>query len=58
MNKRPFSVRVVFVLIALDALLWLALGLIIAVDAHPPCPSKQTSKPFKERTWYLHQIAP
>ena len=44
MNKRPFSVRVVFVLIALDALLWLALGLIIAVDAHPALPVQANIK--------------
>ena len=44
MNKRPLSVRVVFLLIGLDALLWLALGLIIAVDAHPALPVQANIK--------------
>jgi hypothetical protein len=38
MNKSHLSVRVVFLLMVLNALLWLAFGLIIAVDAHPALP--------------------
>ena len=44
MNKRALSVRVVFLLITLDTLLWLALGLIIAVDAHPALPVQPNIK--------------
>ena len=35
MNNRPFSVSVALIFIVLNALVWLALGIIIAANAHP-----------------------
>jgi lysylphosphatidylglycerol synthetase-like protein (DUF2156 family) len=38
MTKRPLSVSVTLIFIILNALVWLALGLIIALHAHPALP--------------------
>ena len=35
MSKRPVSVTINFIFILLNALIWLALGVIIAANAHP-----------------------
>ncbi len=44
MNKNHLSIRVVFLLMVLNALLWLVFGLIIAVDAHPALPFQSEIK--------------
>jgi hypothetical protein len=38
MRIRPFSVTVTSIVIVLNALIWLVLGIIIAVNAHPALP--------------------
>jgi len=38
MKNRPLSVNATFAFILLNIIIWLALGIIIAVDAHPAIP--------------------
>jgi len=38
MNNRPFSVTLTWILINLNAAIWLGLGIIIAINAHPALP--------------------
>lgn len=38
MTTRPLSVNATFAFILLNIIIWLALGIIIAVDAHPALP--------------------
>jgi lysylphosphatidylglycerol synthetase-like protein (DUF2156 family) len=38
MTNRPFSVSVTSILILLNALIWLAFGVIVAANAHPALP--------------------
>jgi hypothetical protein len=37
-NNRPFSVTLTWIFIILNAIIWLALGSIIAINAHPALP--------------------
>jgi hypothetical protein len=39
MQKRPRSVSVTLIFIAINALIWLVLGVLIALHAHPALPS-------------------
>jgi hypothetical protein len=38
MTKCPVSVSVTFILLLLNALIWLALGVLLAINAHPAIP--------------------
>jgi chromate transport protein ChrA len=44
MTKRPLTVTINLVIILLNALIWLALGIIIAANAHPGLPDLPAMK--------------
>ncbi len=44
MNDRPLSVHLTLGLILVNALIWLALGVIIAADVHPALPDEPLAK--------------